>query len=127
MDLYRDIKTSHEKYLTAFSFFPSGAISSGFRLEDSPFVPYDFLNSSNSPASPPGSIGDGWPRAKSPNGSSSVNWPPGTALPSSWAAPGLGGTGGALSTWKWRMAALLYRDKCVCQRNQMNTVMAKLN
>ncbi|XP_071617107.1 trinucleotide repeat-containing gene 6A protein isoform X8 [Heliangelus exortis] len=53
-----------------------GAISSGFRLEDSPFVPYDFMNSSNSPASPPGSIGDGWPRAKSPNGSSSVNWPP---------------------------------------------------
>ncbi|XP_013360256.1 PREDICTED: trinucleotide repeat-containing gene 6A protein isoform X8 [Chinchilla lanigera] len=53
-----------------------GAISSGFRLEESPFVPYDFVNSSTSPASPPGSIGDGWPRAKSPNGSSSVNWPP---------------------------------------------------
>ncbi|XP_078201051.1 trinucleotide repeat-containing gene 6A protein isoform X31 [Callithrix jacchus] len=53
-----------------------GAISSGFRLEESPFVPYDFMNSSTSPASPPGSIGDGWPRAKSPNGSSSVNWPP---------------------------------------------------
>ncbi|XP_043834486.1 trinucleotide repeat-containing gene 6A protein isoform X4 [Dromiciops gliroides] len=53
-----------------------GAISSGFRLEESPFVPYEFMNSSNSPASPPGSIGDGWPRAKSPNGSSSVNWPP---------------------------------------------------
>lgn len=34
------------------------------------------MNSSTSPASPPGSIGDGWPRAKSPNGSSSVNWPP---------------------------------------------------
>lgn len=64
------------------SHFPSifsflGAISSGFRLEESPFVPYDFMNSSTSPASPPGSIGDGWPRAKSPNGSSSVNWPPG--------------------------------------------------
>lgn len=54
-----------------------GAISSGFRLEESPFVPYDFMNSSTSPASPPGSVGDGWPRAKSPNGSSSVNWPPG--------------------------------------------------
>uniref|UniRef100_A0A8D0L776 Trinucleotide repeat containing adaptor 6A n=1 Tax=Sphenodon punctatus TaxID=8508 RepID=A0A8D0L776_SPHPU len=53
-----------------------GAISSGFRLDESPFVPYDFMNSSNSPASPPGSIGDGWSRAKSPNGSSSVNWPP---------------------------------------------------
>lgn len=57
-----------------------GAISSGFRLEESPFVPYDFMNSSTSPASPPGSIGDGWPRAKSPNGSSSVNWPPGKML-----------------------------------------------
>lgn len=60
-----------------------GAISSGFRLEESPFVPYDFMNSSTSPASPPGSIGDGWPRAKSPNGSSSVNWPPGKVLPAS--------------------------------------------
>lgn len=60
-----------------FFFFNVGAISSGFRLEESPFVPYDFMNSSTSPASPPGSIGDGWPRAKSPNGSSSVNWPPG--------------------------------------------------
>lgn len=58
-------------------FLSLGAISSGFRLEESPFVPYDFMNSSTSPASPPGSIGDGWPRAKSPNGSSSVNWPPG--------------------------------------------------
>lgn len=64
-----------------FSF--SGAISSGFRLEESPFVPYDYMNSSTSPASPPGSIGDGWPRAKSPNGSSSVNWPPGKMLASS--------------------------------------------
>ncbi|XP_053550853.1 trinucleotide repeat-containing gene 6A protein isoform X2 [Bombina bombina] len=54
----------------------SSAISSGFRLEDSPFGSYDFMNSSNSPSSPPGSIGDGWPSAKSPNGSSSVNWPP---------------------------------------------------
>ncbi|XP_062999400.1 trinucleotide repeat-containing gene 6A protein isoform X1 [Elgaria multicarinata webbii] len=54
----------------------NGAISSGFRLEETSFVPYDFMNSSNSPASPPGSIGDSWPRAKSPNGSSSVNWPP---------------------------------------------------
>lgn len=61
-------------------FFFLGAISSGFRLEESPFVPYDFMNSSTSPASPPGSIGDGWPRAKSPNGSSSVNWPPGKML-----------------------------------------------
>lgn len=60
-----------------FFFFNVGAISSGFRLDESPFVPYDFMNSSTSPASPPGSIGDGWPRAKSPNGSSSVNWPPG--------------------------------------------------
>lgn len=53
-----------------------GAISSGFRLEESPFVPYDFMNSSASPASPPASAGDGWPRAKSPSGSSSANWPP---------------------------------------------------
>lgn len=72
------------KIFNGFFFsFPLGAISSGFRLEESPFVPYDFLNSSNSPASPPGSIGDGWSRAKSPNGSSSVNWPPGTAPRSS--------------------------------------------
>ncbi|XP_063170723.1 trinucleotide repeat-containing gene 6A protein isoform X2 [Candoia aspera] len=54
----------------------NGAISSGFRMEETSFVPYDFMSSSNSPASPPGSVGDGWPRAKSPNGSSSVNWPP---------------------------------------------------
>ncbi|KAJ8246093.1 hypothetical protein GJAV_G00263570 [Gymnothorax javanicus] len=54
-----------------------GAISSGLRLEDSPFGPYDFMNTSNSPVSPPGSVGDGWPnRAKSPHGSSNVNWPP---------------------------------------------------
>ncbi|KAM8961091.1 trinucleotide repeat-containing gene 6A protein [Pelodytes ibericus] len=53
-----------------------GAISSGFRLEDSPFGAYDFMNSSNSPSSPIGTIGDGWPSAKSPSGSSSVNWPP---------------------------------------------------
>lgn len=39
------------------------------------------MNPSSSSASPPGSIGDGWPRAKSPNGSSSVNWPPGTVCP----------------------------------------------
>ncbi|XP_041085560.1 trinucleotide repeat-containing gene 6A protein-like isoform X12 [Polyodon spathula] len=52
-----------------------GAISTGLRLEESHFGPYDFMN--NSPASPPGSVGDGWPsRAKSPNGSSNVNWPP---------------------------------------------------
>ncbi|XP_023382539.1 uncharacterized protein LOC111734785 [Pteropus vampyrus] len=34
------------------------------------------MNSSASPASPPASAGDGWPRAKSPSGSSSANWPP---------------------------------------------------
>lgn len=60
---------------------PVGAISSGFRLEESPFVPYDFINSSASPASPPAPVGDGWPRAKSPSGSSSVNWPPGKRRP----------------------------------------------
>ncbi|XP_044308459.1 trinucleotide repeat-containing gene 6A protein isoform X2 [Varanus komodoensis] len=54
----------------------NGAIPSGFRLEEASFVPYDFVNSSHASASPPGSIGDGWPRAKSPNGPSSVNWPP---------------------------------------------------
>lgn len=52
-----------------------GAMSS-LRIEDPPFGPYDFMNSTNSPISPPGSVGDGWPpRAKSPH-SSSVNWPP---------------------------------------------------
>lgn len=56
----------------------AGAMSSGLRLEDSPFGPYDFMNASSSPLSPPGSVGDGWPnRAKSPHGSSNVNWPPG--------------------------------------------------
>ncbi|TRY90733.1 hypothetical protein DNTS_004504 [Danionella cerebrum] len=55
----------------------SGAITSGLRLEDAPFGPYDFLNASNAPISPPGSVGDGWPgRAKSPHGSTNVNWPP---------------------------------------------------
>lgn len=122
MHLHRGIKTGQEKYLTTFfCFFPqSGAISSGFRLEDSPFVPYDFMNSSNSPASPPGSIGDGWPRAKSPNGSSSVNWPPGTAQPSPPLPP---------PAWdfsrvpgKWRMGVLLCREKCIARetRNEMN-------
>lgn len=54
-----------------------GAMSS-LRIEDSPFGPYDFINPSNSPISPPGSVGDGWPtRAKSPHASSNVNWPPG--------------------------------------------------
>lgn len=55
----------------------TGAITSGLRLEDSPFGPYDFINASNAPISPPGSVGDGWPsRAKSPHGSTNVNWPP---------------------------------------------------
>ncbi|XP_067318583.1 trinucleotide repeat-containing gene 6A protein-like isoform X6 [Anolis sagrei] len=54
----------------------NGAISGGFRLEEASFVPYDFMNGSNSLASPPGPIGEGWSRAKSPSGSSSVNWPP---------------------------------------------------
>uniref|UniRef100_A0A673J571 Trinucleotide repeat-containing gene 6A protein-like n=1 Tax=Sinocyclocheilus rhinocerous TaxID=307959 RepID=A0A673J571_9TELE len=55
----------------------SGAITSGLRLEDSPFGPYDFINASNASISPPGSVGDGWPsRAKSPHGSTNVNWPP---------------------------------------------------
>ncbi|MBN3306872.1 TNR6A protein, partial [Amia calva] len=54
-----------------------GAISSGLRLDDSPFGPFDYMNTSSSPVSPPGSVGDGWPnRAKSPHGSSNVNWPP---------------------------------------------------
>lgn len=55
---------------------PTGAITS-LRIEDPPFGPYDFISSTNSPISPPGSVGDGWPtRAKSPH-ASSVNWPPG--------------------------------------------------
>ncbi len=59
--------------------FTIGAITSGLRLEDSPFGPYDFINASNAPISPPGSVGDGWPsRAKSPHGSTNVNWPPGS-------------------------------------------------
>ncbi|XP_042196955.1 trinucleotide repeat-containing gene 6A protein isoform X3 [Callorhinchus milii] len=50
--------------------------SSGKLLEESPFGHFDF--SGNSLVSPPGSIGDGWPSAKSPNDklSSNVNWPP---------------------------------------------------
>lgn len=60
-----------------------GAMSSGLRLEDSPFGPYDFLSTGPSPLSPPGqsmgSVGDGWPpRAKSPHGNTNVTWPPGT-------------------------------------------------
>ncbi|XP_043945175.1 trinucleotide repeat-containing gene 6A protein isoform X4 [Protopterus annectens] len=53
-----------------------GAISSGFRLEEPPFVSYDFMNNSNSSASPPGPVGDGWSRAKSPSASTNINWPP---------------------------------------------------
>ncbi|XP_051789288.1 trinucleotide repeat-containing gene 6A protein-like [Erpetoichthys calabaricus] len=54
-----------------------GAISTGLRLDESPFGPYDFINRSNSPVSSPGSVGDSWAgRAKSPNGSTNVNWPP---------------------------------------------------
>ncbi len=61
---------------------PTGAISSGLRLEDSPF--YDFLSPGPSPLSPPGqsmgSVGDGWPpRANSPPPhGNTVTWPPGT-------------------------------------------------
>lgn len=60
---------------------PSGAMSSGLRLEDSPF--YDFLSPGPSPLSPPGqsmgSVGDGWPpRANSPPPhGNTVTWPPG--------------------------------------------------
>ncbi|XP_062875085.1 trinucleotide repeat-containing gene 6A protein-like isoform X2 [Trichomycterus rosablanca] len=53
-----------------------GAMSS-LRIDDAPFGPYDLINSSNSPISPPDPVGDGWPtRAKSPHASSNVNWPP---------------------------------------------------
>ncbi|XP_077590011.1 trinucleotide repeat-containing gene 6A protein-like isoform X2 [Stigmatopora nigra] len=58
----------------------SGAISSGLRLEDSPF--YDFLSPGPSPLSTPGqsmgSVGDGWPsRANSPPPhGNTVTWPP---------------------------------------------------
>ncbi|XP_078141021.1 trinucleotide repeat-containing gene 6A protein-like isoform X2 [Centroberyx gerrardi] len=57
-----------------------GAMSSGLRLEDSPF--YDFLSPGPSPLSPPGqsmgSVGDGWPpRANSPPlHGNTVTWPP---------------------------------------------------
>ncbi|XP_020775608.2 trinucleotide repeat-containing gene 6A protein isoform X1 [Boleophthalmus pectinirostris] len=57
-----------------------GAMSSGLRLEDSPF--YDFLSPGPSPLSPPGqslgSVGDSWPpRANSPppHGTTGT-WPP---------------------------------------------------
>lgn len=55
-------------------------MSSGLRLEDSPF--YDFLSPGPSPLSPPGqsmgSVGDGWPpRANSPPPhGNTVTWPP---------------------------------------------------
>lgn len=61
---------------------PTGAMSSGLRLEDSTF--YDFLSPGPSPLSPPGqpmgSVGDGWPpRANSPPPhGNTVTWPPGT-------------------------------------------------
>lgn len=68
-------KTKHTDQMLILC--PPGAMSS-LRIEDSPFGPYDFINPSNSPISPPGSVGDGWPtRAKSPHASSNVNWPPG--------------------------------------------------
>uniref|UniRef100_A0A674N838 Trinucleotide repeat containing adaptor 6A n=1 Tax=Takifugu rubripes TaxID=31033 RepID=A0A674N838_TAKRU len=57
-----------------------GAMSSGLRLEDSPF--YDILSSGPSPLSPPGqsmgSVGDSWPpRANSPPPhGNTVTWPP---------------------------------------------------
>nr|XP_040046309.1 trinucleotide repeat-containing gene 6A protein-like isoform X2 [Gasterosteus aculeatus aculeatus] len=57
-----------------------GAMSSGLRLEDSPF--YDFLSPGASSLSPPGqslgSVGDGWPpRANSPPPhGNTVTWPP---------------------------------------------------
>lgn len=62
--------------------YPTGAMSSGLRLEDSTF--YDFLSPGPSPLSPPGqpmgSVGDGWPpRANSPpTHGNTVTWPPGT-------------------------------------------------
>lgn len=67
-------------------FPPLGATSSGLSicsgklLEESPFGHFDI--SMKSLASPPGSVGDGWPSAKSPSDklSSNVNWPPGKML-----------------------------------------------
>lgn len=58
-----------------------GAMSSGLRLEDSPFGPYDFLSAGSAPLNSPGqsmgSVGDSWPpRAKSPHGNTNVTWPP---------------------------------------------------
>lgn len=59
---------------------PVGAMSSGLRLEDSPF--YDFLSPRPSPLSPPGqslgSVGDSWPpRANSsPPLGNTGTWPP---------------------------------------------------
>ncbi|XP_032896760.1 trinucleotide repeat-containing gene 6A protein isoform X3 [Amblyraja radiata] len=52
------------------------SICSGKLLEESPFGHFDI--SMKSLASPPGSVGDGWPSAKSPSDklSSNVNWPP---------------------------------------------------
>ncbi|XP_047214711.1 trinucleotide repeat-containing gene 6A protein-like isoform X2 [Girardinichthys multiradiatus] len=57
-----------------------GAMSSGLRLDDSPF--YDFLSPGPSPLSPPGqsmgSVGDGWPphaNSPPPHGNT-VTWPP---------------------------------------------------
>lgn len=61
---------------------PTGAMSSGLRLEDSSF--YDLISPGPSPLSPPGqsmgSVGDGWPpRANSPPPhGNTVTWPPGT-------------------------------------------------
>uniref|UniRef100_A0A8C6KJ98 Trinucleotide repeat containing adaptor 6A n=1 Tax=Nothobranchius furzeri TaxID=105023 RepID=A0A8C6KJ98_NOTFU len=58
----------------------TGAMSTGLRLEDSPF--YDFLSPGPSPLSPPGqsigSVGDCWPpRANSPPPhGNTVTWPP---------------------------------------------------
>lgn len=76
---------------------PTGAMSSGLRLEDS-F--YDFLSPGPSPLSPPGqslgSVGDGWPpRANSPPPhGNTVTWPPGEFLHPLGSTPeGEGGTG----------------------------------
>ncbi|XP_054891166.1 trinucleotide repeat-containing gene 6A protein-like isoform X2 [Poeciliopsis prolifica] len=81
---YKDLPQSRLKKLWAADPLEQnskpGAMSSGLRLDDSPF--YDFLSPGPSPLSPPGqsmgSVGDGWPpRANSPPPhGNTVTWPP---------------------------------------------------
>ncbi|MEQ2161893.1 hypothetical protein GOODEAATRI_014340 [Goodea atripinnis] len=83
------------------------AMSSGLRLDDSPF--YDFLSPGPSPLSPPGqsmgSVGDGWPphaNSPPPHGNT-VTWPPARPSESKWSPGGGSVSNSSLAHELWKV------------------------